>query len=154
MALSESGLSPEGRALQPSSCGASNQATEEVEQVETVGKDHGRIEVRNHTVSHVVDWIASDRSYPGAPRFPKLTTIGMVESRIERGDKIRQEIFVQCGPRGAGERQAALLARPAVARAREGEIARWIKCACEQRRQHRDRDRCLARHRTPASTSR
>jgi len=43
--------------------------TEEVEQVETVGKDHGRIEVRNHTVSHVVDWIASDRSYPGAPAF-------------------------------------------------------------------------------------
>src|SRR6266446_2653369 len=60
----------------------------EVEQVETLGKDHGRIEVRTHTVSHVVDWIASDRSYPGAPRFPKLTTIGMVESRIERGDKI------------------------------------------------------------------
>src|ERR1700730_9747041 len=65
--------------------------SEEVEQVETVGKDHGRIEVRNHTVSHVVDWIASDRSYPGAPRFPKLTTIGMVESRIERGDKIETE---------------------------------------------------------------
>jgi predicted transposase YbfD/YdcC len=64
---------------------------EEVEQVETVGKDHGRIEVRNHTGSHVVDWIASDRSYPGAPRFPKLTTIGMVESRIERGDKIETE---------------------------------------------------------------
>jgi predicted transposase YbfD/YdcC len=64
---------------------------EEVEQIETVGKDHGRIEVRNHKVSHVVDWIASDRSYPGAPRFPKLTTIGMVESRIERGDKVETE---------------------------------------------------------------
>jgi predicted transposase YbfD/YdcC len=65
--------------------------SDEVEQVETVGKDHGRIEVRNHTVSHVVDWIASDRSYPGAPRFPKLTTIAMVESRIERGDKIETQ---------------------------------------------------------------
>jgi predicted transposase YbfD/YdcC len=65
--------------------------SDEVEKIETVGKDHGRIEVRNHTVSHVVDWIASDRSYPGAPRFPKLTTIGMVESRIERGDKIETE---------------------------------------------------------------
>jgi predicted transposase YbfD/YdcC len=63
----------------------------EVERFETLGKDHGRIEVRNHTISHVVDWIASDRSYPGAPRFPKLTTIGMVESRIERGDKIETE---------------------------------------------------------------
>jgi len=29
----------------------------EVERVETVGKEHGRIEVRTHTVSHVVDWI-------------------------------------------------------------------------------------------------
>jgi hypothetical protein len=63
----------------------------EVEQVETVGKDHGRIEVRTHTVSHVVDWYAAPRSYPGAPRFPQLTTIAMVESRIERGDKIETE---------------------------------------------------------------
>src|ERR1700682_5895952 len=63
----------------------------EVEQVETVGKDHGRIEVRTHTVSHVVDWYTAQRSYPGAPRFPQLTTIAMVESRIERGDKIETE---------------------------------------------------------------
>jgi predicted transposase YbfD/YdcC len=63
----------------------------EVEKVETVGKDHGRFEVRNHTVSHVVDWYAAERSYPGAPRFAKLTTIAMVESRIERGDKIETE---------------------------------------------------------------
>src|SRR5450755_3510075 len=63
----------------------------EVEQVETVGKDHGRIEVRTYTVSHVVDWYAAPRSYPGASRFPQLTTIAMVESRIERGDKIETE---------------------------------------------------------------
>lgn len=60
----------------------------EVDRFETLGKDHGRIEVRAHTVSHVVDWISSERSYPGAPRFPQLIAIGMVESRIERGDKI------------------------------------------------------------------
>src|SRR5882724_8706933 len=63
----------------------------EVEQIETVGKDHGRVEVRTHTVSHVVDWYTAQRSYPGAPRFPQLTTIAMVESRIERGDKIETE---------------------------------------------------------------
>jgi predicted transposase YbfD/YdcC len=63
----------------------------EVEKFETVGKDHGRFETRVHTVSHVVDWYDAERSYPGAPRFPKLTTIGMVESRIERGDKIETE---------------------------------------------------------------
>jgi predicted transposase YbfD/YdcC len=63
----------------------------EVERIETVGKEHGRIEVRTHTVSHVVDWIDPQRSYPGAPRFPKISTIAMVESRIERGDKIETE---------------------------------------------------------------
>src|SRR5712691_10357296 len=63
----------------------------EVEKVETVDKDHGRFEVRNYTVSHVVNWYAAQRSYPGAPRFPQLTTIAMVESRIERGDKIETE---------------------------------------------------------------
>ena len=64
---------------------------DEVERVETVGKDHGRLEVRSHSVSHVVDWYAAERAYPGAPRFAKLTTIAMVESRIERGDKIATE---------------------------------------------------------------
>ena len=63
----------------------------EVERCETVGKEHGRFEVRTHTVSHVVDWYSSERSYPGAPRFPKLATIGLIDSRIERGDKIETE---------------------------------------------------------------
>lgn len=64
---------------------------DEVERFETLGKDHGRLELRAHTVSHIVDWIASERSYPGAPRFPNIVTIAMVESRIERGDKIETE---------------------------------------------------------------
>jgi predicted transposase YbfD/YdcC len=63
----------------------------EVERCETLGKDHGRLELRAHTVSHAVDWIASERSYPGAPRFPNIATIAMVESHIERGDKITTE---------------------------------------------------------------
>jgi predicted transposase YbfD/YdcC len=63
----------------------------EVERCETLGKDHGRLELRAHAVSKIVDWVASERSYPGALRFPKLTTIAMVESRIERGDKIETE---------------------------------------------------------------
>ncbi len=56
-----------------------------------VEKGHGRLEIRTHTVSHEVDWMTPERSYPGAFRFPKLTTIAMVESRIERGDKIETE---------------------------------------------------------------
>jgi predicted transposase YbfD/YdcC len=63
----------------------------EVAKVETVEKDHGRFEVRNYSASHKVDWYAAERSYPGAPRFASLTTIAMVESRIERGDKIATE---------------------------------------------------------------
>jgi len=63
----------------------------EVERSETLGKDHGRLEIRAHSVSHTVDWYVSERSYPGAPRFPKLVTIGMIESHIERGEKIETE---------------------------------------------------------------
>lgn len=63
----------------------------EVDRCQTLGKDHGRLEIRNHRVSRVVDWIATERSYPGAPRFPQPATIAMVESRIERADKIETE---------------------------------------------------------------
>ena len=65
--------------------------SKEVERFESVDKGHGRFELRTHSVSQVVDWYSFERSYPGAPRFPKLTTIGMIDSRIERGDKIETE---------------------------------------------------------------
>jgi predicted transposase YbfD/YdcC len=63
----------------------------EVERAETVGKEHGRLEIRTHTISHRVDWIASERSFPGAPRFPKIATLAVVESQIERGGKTESE---------------------------------------------------------------
>jgi predicted transposase YbfD/YdcC len=44
----------------------------EVEKAETIGKDHGRFELRNYSVS-------------------QLTTIAIVESRIERGGTIQTE---------------------------------------------------------------
>ena len=65
--------------------------SDKLERSQTLGKDHGRLEIRVHTVSHEVDWTAPERSYPGAFRFPKLATVAMVESRIERGDKIETE---------------------------------------------------------------
>src|SRR5947207_8965284 len=34
-----------------------------------VDKGHGRIETRTYTASKAVDWIVSERSYPGQPRF-------------------------------------------------------------------------------------
>ena len=55
---------------------------------ETTDGDHGRIEVRRHAVCHDVAWLASDRRFPGEPRFPDLAMIGMVEAEVERGGKI------------------------------------------------------------------
>lgn len=63
----------------------------EIERHNTLDKDHGRLEQRLYTVSTTIDWIASQRSYPGAPSFPQIVTIGMVESQIERGGKIQAE---------------------------------------------------------------
>ena len=50
---------------------------------ETVEADHGRIETRRHFVSHDVDWLSSDRRFPGEPRFPGLKAIAMVEATVE-----------------------------------------------------------------------
>lgn len=50
---------------------------------ETIEADHGRIETRRHFVSHDVDWLATDRRFPGEPRFPGLKAIAMVEAIIE-----------------------------------------------------------------------
>jgi predicted transposase YbfD/YdcC len=58
----------------------------EIMQFQTVGKEHGRIEIRRHFVSHEADWFTTERSYPDAPRFPDLAAIGMVEARIEHRD--------------------------------------------------------------------
>jgi predicted transposase YbfD/YdcC len=49
--------------------------------------DHGRIEIRRHAVSRDVAWLATGRRFPGAPRFPDLAMIGMVEAEVERGGK-------------------------------------------------------------------
>ena len=50
---------------------------------ETVEAGHGRIETRRHFVSHDVAWLASDRRFPGEPRFPGLKAIAMVEAAVE-----------------------------------------------------------------------
>ena len=51
---------------------------------ETMDGDHERIEVRRHLVSHDVGWLATDRRFPGAPRFPGLRAIAVVEAEVER----------------------------------------------------------------------
>ena len=53
----------------------------------SVEKGHGRIETRIYTASSTIDWIASDRSYPGKPRFAGIKTIVKVHSRVEHTDR-------------------------------------------------------------------
>jgi predicted transposase YbfD/YdcC len=53
----------------------------------TLEKGHGRIETRAYAASRNVDWIASDRSYPGEPRFTSIKTLVKVYSRIEHADR-------------------------------------------------------------------
>jgi predicted transposase YbfD/YdcC len=49
----------------------------------TVEKGHGRIETRTYTASSNVEWIISDRSYPGEPRFTNIRTVVKVDAQTE-----------------------------------------------------------------------
>jgi len=62
-------------------------ADELVSKKPTVEKGHGRIETREYTASSKVDWIKSDRSYPGQPRFKNIKTIVKVLARVEYADR-------------------------------------------------------------------
>jgi predicted transposase YbfD/YdcC len=62
-----------------------------LQRFKTVDGDHGRIETRRHTICHDIDWLFSDRRYPGEFQFPGLTAIGMIESETERGGAIQTE---------------------------------------------------------------
>lgn len=53
----------------------------------TVEKGHGRIETRTYAASQEVDWIVSERSYPGQPRFTNIKTLVKVHSRAEHADR-------------------------------------------------------------------
>ena len=55
---------------------------------ETADLTGGRIETRRHTVCHKVDWMTSDRHYPGEPVFPDLAMIGRIETEVERNGRI------------------------------------------------------------------
>jgi predicted transposase YbfD/YdcC len=55
---------------------------------ETVDLTGGRIETRRHTVCHKVDWMTSDRHYPGEPVFPDLAMIGRPFFAPRRGQVV------------------------------------------------------------------
>jgi len=64
---------------------------DEIDALTEVEKAHGRIETRRHLVSQRVDWMSGKRRYPDEPRFKGLSTIAMVETRIETGADVRLE---------------------------------------------------------------
>src|SRR5271169_2205748 len=66
----------------------------------TVEKDHGRIETRVFTASKVVDWIESEKSYPGRPRFKDIHTILHVLNRTEYADRCTFDtrIYISSAP--------------------------------------------------------
>jgi predicted transposase YbfD/YdcC len=67
----------------------------------TVEKGHGRIETRTYTASSKVDWIVSNRSYPGEPRFTNIKTIVKVDSRTEHADRcpFDTRLYISSAPR-------------------------------------------------------
>jgi predicted transposase YbfD/YdcC len=54
----------------------------------TVDNDHGRLEIRHHSVCHDIGWLFSDRRYTGEIKFPGLAMIGMVTSETTRGGRL------------------------------------------------------------------
>lgn len=66
-------------------------ATADLKGFETTDGEHGRIEVRRHYVTEDVDWLKTNRRFPGEPRFPGLKAIAMVQAEVERDGKISYE---------------------------------------------------------------
>jgi predicted transposase YbfD/YdcC len=78
----------------------SDPATQGLACVQTLDKDHGRIETRTTTVSHDVNWLTGDRRHPGEPRFPKLASLIRTTTQVERKRKITSDTryFIASAP--------------------------------------------------------
>src|SRR5437764_9131070 len=66
----------------------------------TVEKGHGRIETRIFTASETVDWIKSEKTYPGQPKFDHIKTIVKVVNRTEFKDHCTQDtrLYISSAP--------------------------------------------------------
>src|SRR5712671_3675339 len=96
-----------------------------------VEKGHGRIETRAYTASSNVDWITSERSYPGQPRFNNIKTILKVYSRVEYPDCGSLETVYYPEPDNLDIERLAKSAR----RRRRGDRMQWNRdCDCRDDR--------------------
>lgn len=66
----------------------------------TVEKGHGRIETRIYTASTVVDWMKSEKNYPGQPKFNHVKTIIKVINKTELKDKCTfdERLYISSAP--------------------------------------------------------
>jgi predicted transposase YbfD/YdcC len=82
----------------------------QVETVTEVDKDHGRIETRRVSVTHEVDWMNSNRRYPGEPRFTDLAALIQVEATREIAGKSTTErrYYISSAPLSAARAAAAI----------------------------------------------
>lgn len=86
----------------------------EIETVETIDKDHGRIETRKTSVSRNVGWLLAneDGRYPGHPRFPALTSLVRTVTRTEHRGKTAEQtrLFISSAALTAGRAAQAVRA--------------------------------------------
>ena len=68
---------------------------------DTTDADHGRLEIRRHAVCHHLDWLFSDRRYPGEPKFPRLAMIARVQTEVQRNGTIEHETATPSPPRSS-----------------------------------------------------
>ena len=71
-------------------------AADELVTRSTVEKGHGRLETRLYSASAVVDWITSDKTYPGQPKFNHIQTLLTVVNRTEFKDRctVDERLFI------------------------------------------------------------
>jgi predicted transposase YbfD/YdcC len=79
----------------------------EVAGATSTDKGHGRVEEREARVSTRVDWLASDRRFPGEHRFPDLSLIARVSNRTWEKDKQTQAVRYYVSPRTLSADQLA-----------------------------------------------
>ena len=60
----------------------------EVATCEDIDKGHGRLEIRTCRVSRQIAWLAAERSYPGAFRFPSVAAIAVIDTKVEHKGKV------------------------------------------------------------------
>ena len=74
--------------------------TAEVDTCENIDKGHGRLEVRTCRVSKQIDWLAAERSYPGAFRFPQVAAIAVIDTKVEHkgSDRDRATLLHHLAP--------------------------------------------------------